>query len=434
MKKNLAILLTVCMMVACFAGCANQAAPAAPAAPAAAPAAEPAAPAQAPAAEPAAEPVKLVIAARGGTHVDVINAAKAKFEQDNNCTIEVLGLESDDLKQKVSLDAKNAKGSYDLMMIDDPWMPELSQAGMLLNLTQNGYIDDPDFVTASLKIGKEPYGTGDTYALPFAGNVTLLFYNENVLTEAGAAVPDNWADVLTLAKSVNGKDGKLGYVVRGQQGNPIVGDYMPILWAYGGDIFDDSWNVLVDSQAAKDALNLYIELFNNGANYEKNDIVAAVSDGKAAMSLGWPSWYISGAKAAAGYARIPGKINAADTDKASGVIGNWMMAVTANSQNPELAMKLLQYLTSYEVQTAAADTGAVPTRVSVFEDADLAARYPYYATLYKATELSRVRPRTPLWSQIENVYGIELSNALSGTKTVDQALADAKVAIEAIVK
>ena len=121
------------------------------------------------------EPVKLVIAARGGSHVDVINAVKADFEKENNCTIEVLGLENPDLKQKMSLDSRNAKGAYDIVMLDDPWMPEVTDAGLLLNLTQAGYTDDADFVTTSLALGKSPYGTGDTYALPFAGNVTLLF-------------------------------------------------------------------------------------------------------------------------------------------------------------------------------------------------------------------------------------------------------------------
>lgn len=381
-----------------------------------------------------AEPVKLTIAARGGSHVDVINAVKGQFEQENNCTIEVLGLEAADLKQKVSLDAKNAKGTYDLLMIDDPWMPEFTQAGMLLNLTQNGYQDDTDFVKASLDIGKDPYATGDTFALPFAGNVTLLFYNQAVLDAAGAVVPDNWEDVLKICESVNGKDGKIGYVIRGQQGNPIVGDYMPLLWAYGGDIFDDDWNVLVDSQEAKDALNMYIKLLASGANYEKNDIVAAVSDGKAAMSLGWPSWYISGKDAAAGYAKIPGKVSASSSDNAAGVIGNWMMAVTANTQNKDLAVKLLTYLTSADVQKEAASSGAVPTRTSVFTDESLSKEYPFYSVLLEATEQSRVRPRTPLWSEVENVYGIELSNAISGTKTVDQALADAKTAIEKVMK
>lgn len=380
-----------------------------------------------------AQPVRLVIAARGGTHVDVINAVKAEFEAAHHCSIEVMGLEADDLKQKIALDAKNAKGSYDLIMIDDPWMPELAQAGILKNLSKTGYKDDPDFVKASLALGKEPYASGDTYALPFAGNVTLLFYNQQLLSAAGVKVPDNWQDVLKIARSIK-RDGKFGYVIRGQQGNPIVGDYLPLLWAYGGDIFDAKGNVAVDSPAAKQALELYMQLLASGANYEKNDIVAAVSNGKAAMSLGWPSWYIAGENASAGYARIPGKINANDSDKASGVIGNWMMAVTANSQNSELAQALLLYLTSAEVQKAAADKGAVPTRTSVFTDAALSAKYPYYATLLEATRMSKVRPRTALWSEIENVYGTELSSAVSGRKTVDAALADAKTAIAKIVK
>ena len=410
MKKTLAILLVLTLVIGSFAACGGG--------------------------EPAENegPVKLVIAARGGSHVDVINAVKAQFEADNNCTIEVLGLEAADLKQKVSLDSKNAKGTYDLMMIDDPWMPEYAQAGMMLNLTEAGYVDDEDFVEASLMIGKDPYGTGDTYALPFAGNVTLLFYNQGVLDAAGATVPDNWADVLNISKAVNGKDGKIGYVIRGQQGNPIVGDFMPILWAYGGDIFDKDWNVVVNSPEAVAALNLYKELLANGVNYEKNDIVSSVADGKAAMSLGWPSWFISPEGSMAGYARIPGTVNAAATDYPSVVIGNWMMSVTANSQNPELATKLLEYLTSAETQKAAADSGAVPTRVSVFTDAELSAKYPFYATLLDATEQSRVRPRTPLWSEIENVFGIELSNAISNTKSVEQALADSQTAIEGIMK
>jgi len=410
MKKTLALVLVLALVLASFAGCGGGGA------------------------EEPEGPVKLVIAARGGSHVDVIEAVKAQFEQDNNCTIEVLGLEAADLKQKVSLDSKNEAGSYDIMMIDDPWMPEYAQAGMMLNLTEAGYEDDADFVEASAKIGKEPYGTGDTYALPFAGNVTLLFYNQTVLDSVNADVPDNWADVMKIAKAVNGKDGKIGYVIRGQQGNPIVGDFLPILWAYGGDIFDSNWGVTVDSQQAKDALNYYKELLANGANYEKNDIVSSVSDGKAAMSLGWPSWYIVEGASTAGYARIPGKVDATSNDNASGVIGNWMMAVTANSQNPELAVELLKYLTSAETQMAAADSGAVPTRTSVFTDSELSALYPFYGTLLDATEQSRVRPRTPLWSEIENVFGIELSNAISGTKTVDQALADSKVAIEAMMK
>ena len=58
-----------------------------------------------------------------------------------------------------------------------------------------------------------------------------------------------------------------------------------------------------------------------------------------------------------------------------------------------------------------------------------------YRVLWEwATEQSAVRPRTPLWSEVEQAYGIELSNALAGTKTVDDALKDAKTAIEKALK
>lgn len=423
MKRKLALLLATTLMVSSFAACGGKT--------------------EAPKADngggtttpPASSgPVKLVVAARGGSHVDAMEAVKGDFEKANNCTIEILGLEAADLKQKVSLDVRNKEGAYDLAMADDPWMPEWCEAGVFANLTVKGYKEDTDFVKQSLDIGRQPYATGDIYALPFAGNVQLMFYNKKLLEDNKFEVPTTWEDTLKIAKAVNGKDGKVGYVIRGQQGNPIVSDYLPILWAYGGNVFDKDWKVTIDSQQAKDALNLYIELLKNGANYEKNDIVAAVSDGKAAMSLGWPSWYISGEKASAAYAMVPNKATAASAASQTGMIGNWMMGVTSNSKNSDLALKFLEYITSADVQKKITEFGGVPTRTSVFTDKDLAAKYPYFETLLKGTENSVIRPRTPKWSDVETALGTELSSAISGTKPVDQALADAKTAIEGIMK
>ncbi|MDD4295691.1 MAG: extracellular solute-binding protein [Ruminiclostridium sp.] len=413
MKRKLALLMALCMIATLITACAGDGKPAG---------------------QTGGAPVKLVIAARGGSHVDAINSVKAAFESENNCTIEVLGLEAADLKQKVSLDSQNKVGAYDLAMADDPWMPELYEANIFANLTKLGYKADTDFVKASLAIGMHPYGNGDIYSLPFAGNVQLFFYNQKLFEDNKFEIPDSWEGALEIAKAINGKDGKVGYVIRGQQGNPIVSDYLPVLWAYGGNVFDDNWNVIVDSKEAKDALKMYIDLLANGANYEKNDIVAAVSDGKAAMSLGWPSWYISGETASAAYAPIPGKALKSSKQNATGMIGNWMMGVTANSANKELAMKFLVYATSAEAQKTAVGFGGVPTRVSVFTDSKLLEKYPYFTAIHEGTENSVIRPRTPKWTDAETAYGAELSNAISGTKSIDQALADAKTAIEAIMK
>jgi multiple sugar transport system substrate-binding protein len=374
----------------------------------------------------------LTIAARGGSHVDAMEAVKGEFETANNVKIEILGLESADLKQKIGLDSVNKTGQLDLIMIDDPWMPEFAESGIMANLTEMGYVEDEDFAAPSRAIGKDPYGEGDVYALPYSGNVMLFFYNKDLFDSKSLSVPTDWKSVLDIAKQMK-SDGKIGYVIRGQQGNPIVTDYLPILWSFGGNVFDADWNVTINSPEAKAALELYMELLANGVNYEKNDIVAAVSEGKAAMSLGWPSWYISGADAKAAYAPIPGKVDADSELHGSGMIGNWMMAVTTNSHNKELALEFLKFVTSAENQKIEATFGGVPTRASVLTDPELTAKYPYFPTLLEATNNSVVRPRTPLWSNVETALGTELSSAISGVKTVDQALTDAAAAITAIM-
>lgn len=418
--KKLGCLLMAAALAVSVAGCGTGAAASSSAAVPASSAAQ------------SAEPKTLTVIARGGSHVDVINAVKADFEKEHNVTIEVLGLEADELKQKISLDSVNAEGAYDLAMADDPWMPEFAEAKIFKNLTELGYEADPDFIEQCLAIGRDPYATGDVYALPFSGNVQFFFYNKSVLDALNAEVPTDWAGVLDIAKSATAA-GKTGYVIRGQQGNPIVSDYLPVFWSFGGEIFDTQGKATVNSAAGVEALAFYMELLKNGANYEKNDIVAAVSDGNAAMSLGWPSWYISGESASAEYAVIPAKKDAGAESYASSMIGNWMMGVTANSKEPELALEFLQYVTSAEAQKTGAEIGGVPTRTSVLSDAALLAKYPFFKQLLEGTQNSVVRPRTPKWSEVENVYGLELSNAISGVKTPQQALDDAKTAIDAIM-
>lgn len=377
---------------------------------------------------------KLVIAARGGSHVDAMEAVKAEFENEHNVKIEILGLESGDLKQKISLDAKNKGGAYDLIMADDPWMPELCEANVFAKLSDMNVKADDDFVKASLNLGKYPYETGDQYALPFAGNVQLFFYNKELFEKNGFSVPQNWEDVLSIATEINKIDGKVGYVIRGQQGNPIVSDFLPIFWAYGGKVFNNNWNATVNSQAGIDALKMYINLLEMGANYEKSDIVSSVSEGKAGMSLGWPSWYISGQDANAEYAPIPSKQTKTAKEESTGMIGNWMMGITSNSTNKELAGKFLTYITSSDVQKKMVEYGGVPTRKSVYMDSSLSKKYKHFPTQLNALENSVARPRTPKWSQVETAFGAELSAAISETKSIEDALADANEAINKIMK
>jgi multiple sugar transport system substrate-binding protein len=78
--------------------------------------------------------------------------------------------------------------------------------------------------------------------------------------------------------------------------------------------------------------------------------------------------------------------------------------------------------------------GNPPTRKSLFEDAELVAKYPAYPAQRRSLETSRPRPRTPQWNEIENVFGIFLSKANSGDLSPAEAMNQANAEIEKIVQ
>ncbi|MBQ3797260.1 MAG: extracellular solute-binding protein [Butyrivibrio sp.] len=370
----------------------------------------------------------ITIAARDGSFSDVINAVKADFEESHNCSLNVLSFSADDIRNNTIEDSQKETGSYDIIMIDDPLMPEYIEKNILCNLTQLGYTDDEDFVEKSRLLGKDPYPLGATYALPFSGNVQLIFYNESV---TGSDIDlTNWQSIYESCLEAN-KSGKKGYAIRGQSGNPIVSDFLPILWSYGGDIFEDH-NVILDSQESRDALEFYCKLYSTGENYEKNDLVNAISSGEAGIALGWPSWFISGTGASAKIAQIPGKRDKNSEVLPTGEIGNWLMGITSNSSNKELALETIKYLTSKDVQVKALDYGGVPTRTSIFRDKAILDKYPFFEAIYSGTNNSRVRPRTAKWSSIEEVFGQELVKCINGEQSVDDTIRISQQKIEGL--
>ena len=371
----------------------------------------------------------ITIAARDGSHSNVINAVKSTFEQEHNCTINVIPLSANEIHDNAIKDAANQAGSYDIIMIDDPLMPEYIEKNILCNLTKLGYTDDEDFVEKSRLLGKEPYPLGATYAVPFSGNVQLLFYNADVVDSSSDLT--NWQSIYEISEKLS-SEGKKGYAIRGQTGNPVVSDFLPILWSFGGDILVDN-RVVLDSKESREALEFYCKLYETGGNYEKDDLVEAVSSGEAAFALGWPSWFITNNGVSAEFSQIPGQKDASSELLPTGEIGNWLLGVTNNSPNKELALEAVKYLTSKEVQLEALEEGGVPTRNSIFLDKDILKKYPFFQAIYSGTNNSRVRPRTTKWAQIEVVFGEQLVKCIDGEQSVDETIIASQKAIQQLI-
>ena len=344
-------------------------------------------------AQASSEPTKMTLILRGGTYGDVIKAALPAFEAEHNVKCEVLDLSFDDLHTKIALNAPNPQGEYDLCMVD-----------------------------------------GDIYLAPYFGNVTVMLYNKQLIADAGYAPEDidTFADLMDIAQKTNAA-GKKGFLIRGGSGDNIVSDFIPHLLAYGGWVVDENNQPTVNTPEFKAAFENYINLYKLGDTMDKDDIVAAIDNGDAALAQGWPGWYVPSDDSNANYTVIPTKLDDSDTAKNTSMYGVWTIGICNNSQNKELTLKLLEYLMDPETQLASIDLGGVPCRTSCLLNKDVLAKYPHLETVHGALQTGVYRPVIEEWAEFTNILGTEMDAVIQGTKDMDKGLADAQSALEALL-
>ncbi|HET7113915.1 MAG TPA: ABC transporter substrate-binding protein [Pyrinomonadaceae bacterium] len=391
---------------------------------------------------------QLTLAAMSGPEGDALKQAALDYEAQTGVHINVSEFPYGNLFEKELIDLNARTGAYDLIMLDDPWFPIFATKQFLTELTpllqkrgQNG--PDSDFVEASIAVCRHPYQTGSLYALPYVGNSQLFFYRKDLFEKHSLKPPATWDDVLTAAKTIQEKEsgsGMYGYVMRAAQGNAAVADFMPIFWAFGGEMFDASGKPTVNSPEGIAALEFMIEMGKYSppgyASFNADEVGAHLLQGTAAMSINWPVWITKFDDPSK--SKVIGTIEfttlPSGRKPGQAEIGNWLIAIPRASQNTELAMDFLVWATTAEQMKRSALRGNPPTRKSLFRDAELIAKYPAYPAQMRSLETSRPRPRTPQWNEIENVFGIFLSKANSGALSPAEAMNQANAEIEKIVQ
>jgi multiple sugar transport system substrate-binding protein len=394
---------------------------------------------------------QLTLAVVSGVEGEALKAAARDYETQTGTHINIAEFPYANLFEKELIDLKARTGAYDLIMLDDPWFPRFMHEQFLAPIAPPppaGKLDsDSDFVGASMALCRYPYQTGQLYALPYVGNSQLFFYRKDLFEKHSLKPPTTWNDVLAAAKTIHEKEttgangGKIhGYVMRAAQGNAAVADFMPIFWAFGGEMFDATGKPTVNSPEGIAALEFMLELGKYSppgyVSFNAAEVGAHLLQGTAAMSINWPAWLSSFSDPSKSkvigkmeFTTLPGAQKSGQAE-----IGNWLIAIPRDSQNGEAALEFLLWATTAEQMKRSALRGNPPTRKSLFSDAELLAKYPTYPAQLRSLESSRPRPRTPYWNEIENAFGIFLSKANSGELSPTDALNQANAEIEKILQ
>src|SRR6185503_221890 len=127
----------------------------------------------------------LTLAINSGVEGDALKQAAKDYEAQTGVHINIAEFPYANLFEKELIDLNSRTGSYDLIMLDDPWFPKFASKEFLTDLgplLQGKGVSgaDADFVRTSLALCKHPYETGALYALPYVGNSQLFFYRKDL--------------------------------------------------------------------------------------------------------------------------------------------------------------------------------------------------------------------------------------------------------------
>ena len=378
---------------------------------------------------------ELVIAGRDGVYGDALAYAVEAYKKASPDTeVELLKLPYGSLYEKLVVSLRGGADAYDVIVVDDTWMPEFTANGWLKPVTA-----DLSGVVPSLAALAKDKG-GQAVALPFVGNVEMFAYRTDLFEAAGLAAPKSWSDVVKAAETLKAKNPDVaGVVFRGTKGNPIVTGFPPVFWAHGGEIIDGSGKAALASPAGVKALEQFLSLKayapTGVETYNATEVRDALEQGRAAMAIEvWPAWVPSLDDAAK--SKVVGKVAIGpapgETAGPAPMLGIWQVAIPSGAPNGDAAQKFLAFLGSAEMQKdLALRFGLPPTQAALYADKDLVAKYRWYPDQLKALEAGVSRPRVKQWPQVESILGDYLQLALVGQMGAEEALKKASADIDA---
>jgi multiple sugar transport system substrate-binding protein len=411
--------------------------------------------------EIAEKPEKMVLMNAGSLGGDPgIDYMRQEWGRQNGITIEVIEQAETHLFDKELAALSSADPSIDIMAANERWIQDWAAAGWLEPLDEIMKDTIPFYTKgadAQLKFNGKYYGA-------HGGNmVMVMYYRKDLLEEYGRSEPPRtWDELIAFGKWATkdlNNDGTIDQwgVVHAGVPETHYGDVVvTLIHQLGGKVYDDN-KLTVNSPQARQALQAVVDLRNKhkisppGVNtYGSNECLQALQAGSAAMVFSW-TWMgkLLNAEGSAikdnwSWALLP----VLPGGKPSSITITTPLVLNKASRYKSYAKQFIEYYTSYEGQVTEVvrEFGNVALMPKVYED-DRVKNPP-------AEELAKVNVSLAQWTELQGrileavkvvqierarkqgeldrAFLPELNAALSGMKSVEQALADAEMQMKRI--
>ncbi|MBC9711015.1 extracellular solute-binding protein [Streptomyces sp. TRM66268-LWL] len=348
-----------------------------------------------------------------------------KCGSDAGVKIKRTAFDTSDLANK-SLLAAQQDNSPDVLIVDNPVVSTLAEAGVLTS-TDETKLDtsktDPNLLAAGQSGGK-------TYGTPIGANTLALYYNKDVLKDAGidiASVKD-WAS-LTAALDKAEKAGKKGITFSAIGTEEGSFQFLPWFWGAGAEL------TAVDSAKSEAALTLWSDWLKKG--YAPNSVLnntqttswQEFESGQYAFAENG-TWQLAGAEKATfeyGVLPIPGQSGGTAAAPTGGEFVT--MPVQSDTGRYATSQKLVTCLTSTQNLLATDTTLSYVAPTAEVQDKQVAANAKLgpWVDAVKAAK-GRTDDLGTKYPKISEQLWKAVQSALSGAKSPKDALSAAQEA------
>jgi multiple sugar transport system substrate-binding protein len=412
-----------------------------------------------------------------------IAANLTPFKELTGINVEIQQLELTSLAQRVALDFGSRSGEYHVIYAD---------AYQVMAPLYNGFTDLTTFINDP-KLPSVPKGTADfiptqldaagrfegkLFALPYDAPTLIWCYRKDLFEKYKDKMESDlgfdpmpsknstWDQYYAIAKwfNENQDDVPYGAGQQAKQHDALMCDFSNILWAHGGDYFENGQEVgkqgtidpgpcTLDSPEAIEAATFYnklIEVAHPGStSWDWNDLGEAFGAEQCAMCAEWhefaAAWEAGGLMGKIGYAPLPrGPARSANMYGGTGIGVN----TYASEDEQGAAWLFVAWATSPEAQLMDLKSsvgGGTPTRHSVYELPEVKnnknplTTMPNIVTAPAVLEAWKpqnigLRPKIPSWNQCDTIIYSEVSAMLTAGKSPKDAMLDAKKQIDLAVK
>ncbi len=385
-----------------------------------------------------AQTVRVTVAEYSSLTGRYFEEAAAAFEAANPGTdIQIEVVPWNVLLQTLTTDISGGVNA-DLSIIGTRWLLDFVEQDIAQPL--DGFMDQaftdrfiPTFLTPSVM-------DGQTFGLPVAASARAMYYNQDLLDQAGIdRPPETWAELAEAATAISALgDDIYGF---GVQGNEVETDvyFYYAFWSHGGNLIDPDGTSGLDTEAAYQAAALYRDLIDSGAtqpgvtSYTREDVQNLFKQGRVGMMMTAPFLSTQIRDEAPdlnyGVAAIPAGPGG---DRGTyGVTDSIIMF--ANTEVADTAWAFLDLLFTQEWRSKfTGGEGFLPVNAAVAEEPAFA-EDPDLAVFASVLPDARFAPVIAGWEEIADITSSALQRIYLGQGDIEETLNDAAAEIDGIL-